>query len=230
MENKEIGQKYFDRLIDLNKENLPNIEDYVIVEIHNISEKSVIKFKNKDWKKAIKNLFKMKNDDFENSGIIKTNYVQFLDQQGFFIDVVDKGAKTEEDVIVEVYKREDIWKKFNLSEWRLNLDLIGLKPNEVDQIKGYDYNRYVANLFEVMYSKRKAIVLDKETLAEKRKEDHGIYVKALKQIEIDFTQEFSDVYGLAIEKSEEALHIAKRYIFDNGFPHYEELMLDLLNF
>jgi hypothetical protein len=129
MENKEIGQKYFDRLIDLNKENLPNIEDYVIVEIHNISEKSVIKFKNKDWKKAIKNLFKMKNDDFENSGIIKTNYVQFLDQQGFFIDVVDKGAKTEEDVIVEVYKREDIWKKFNLSEWRLNLDLICLKPN-----------------------------------------------------------------------------------------------------
>ena len=224
LENKNIGQSHFEDLCVINKQYLPMIQNYILLEIYETTKESVVpKFDVKDWKKNVKKLLNKTSQEFDVMGIIETNFIQFLDQEGYFVDVIE----TKKTVKIEVFQRTKLIYKFLLADWKKEISLLGIGS---DEIKNYDHNKFIAELFEKMYSKRNVLVVDKETLAEQKKTDNTTWLEKVMNLNKKFIENFSKEYCIDIETTTELLDIAKKFIFDNGYPHYEEMMIDIYNF
>jgi hypothetical protein len=220
--NKHIGEE-FDRVVqETMLSDKPTFVNYVIVELNKVSDKTVIKpFKLDDWKKGVKKLLKLNDEDFDVLNFTNFNWVQKLTEKGYFVDLVD------ENKIVEVYSKGDLIEDFNLSEWKNKLHLIGSLDTVTDKtIPTHDH--FIQQLFLACYTNKQMITLDKNKLQKEFISANDKYLETLKEINRNFKEEFILNYGTE-QSIDDIIEIAKKYVGSSGYTFIEELSIDILN-
>jgi len=220
--NKHIGEE-FDRIVqETNLSDKPNFVNYVIVAINKVSNKTVIKpFKLEEWKKAVKKLLKLSDEDFDVLNFTNFNWVQKLTERGFFVDLVNDNK------MVELYSKGELIEEFNLSDWKNKLNLIGNLDIVTDKtIPTHDH--FIQQLFLSCYANKQMITLDKNKLQEEFILANAKYVDTLREIDKNFKEEFINNYGND-DSIDNIIEIAKKYVGSSGYTFIEELCIDILN-